>query len=336
MKYLPKVELSVDPLKQILYGAIPSNLLLTAIEFKVFSLLSQPRSADEIATQLETHPRNTRLFLDALVANDLLSKQDGYYENTPLAEAFLVEGNATYLGEVLVDNSEWMQTTLEDMPTLVRHGPPPKGRSAHSIPWPKEAEIRANYQRAGIAQWSATVVSQLREFSNMGRMLDLGSGAGLIGLAIVASHPTMAGVLFDRPEVVKVAQQFIGEYEMGDRVTTIGGDYTTDAIGDGYDLIWTSYTLTHDNIDPVLRKIHAALNPGGVFINLAEGLSRERTKPTMLINAMLSVSLTSGHEMFEEGEIAQAMLQVGFRSVHSREVTEAQPHGPAMLDIARK
>jgi len=48
------------------------------------------------------------------------------------------------------------------------------------------------------------------------------------------------------------------------------------------------------------------------------------------------VGLAGGDLMFDEGEIAQAMLRVGFRSVHSRAAEGAQPHGPVIIDIARK
>ncbi len=336
MKNLPEVNLSFDPLTRILYGAIPAKLLLTAIEFKVFSRLGAPLPAEALAREVGTHPENTRVFLDALVANDLLHKHDGKYRNTPLADAFLAEGRPTYLGEVLLADAEWMQPALESMTALVKHGPSASGRPRRSVSPAKEAEVYANCQRAGTAQSAAKIVSQVPEFPRMKKMLDLGAGAGLIGLAIVAAHPTMTGVLFDCPAIVEVAQRFIREYELQDRITTIGGDYVTDPIGAGYDLVWTRYTLSRNNLDLVVRKIHAALNPGGVYISFAEGLTHERTKPTSLINAMLANGLCGTYEMFDEGEIAQAMLRAGFRSVHTRVAGAFEAYGPAVVDIARK
>ena len=85
-----------------------------------------------------------------------------------------------------------------------------------------------------------------------------------------------------------------------------------------------------------MGKVYAALNPGGVYVSLAEGLSHERTKPAMLINAMLAHSLAGEDLMFDEGEIAQAMLRAGFRSVHSRQAEGSSWYGPAVVDIARK
>jgi SAM-dependent methyltransferase len=336
MKKLPEVELTYEPLTRMVFNAIPAQLLLTAIELKVFSRLNRPMSGDALASELGTHPLNTSFLLDALAANDLLTKHNGKYTNAPLADAFLIEGRPTYVGDVLLSDVEWMRPALEDMPALIKNGPSASTRPRPSMPPTKEAEIYANGQRAGVAQRAAAMASRLPEFSRMEKMLDLGCGAGLIGLAIVAAHPTMTGVLFDRPAIVQVAQRFIDEYELQDRVTTIGGDYLTDPIGDDYDLIWTRYTLHRDDLDSTIRKIHAALKPGGVYISFAEGLTHERTRPTALINGMLAVSLRSGYTMYDEGEIAEAMLRAGFRSVHSRAAEGPQHYGPAVIDIARK
>ncbi len=337
MKNLPEVNLSSDPLSRMLYGAIPTKLLLTAIELKVFDHLTEPIPAESLAPEIGTPPENTRMFLDALAANDLLHKQDGRYRNTPLAEAFLVEGRPTYLGEALADLAEWMRPALESLTALVKGEPTPPAGPTDPALRDRETEIYANYQRAGRAQYAAATISRLPEFPAMTRMLDLGGGAGLIGLAIVVAHPTMTGVIFDRPETVEVTQRFIREYELEDRVTVMDGDFGKDSIGDGYDLVWTSYTLNffRGDLDSLFRKIHASLKPGGVFASLAEGLTHERTQPTMLINSMLG-ALGGRDLMFDEGEIAQAMLRVGFRSVHSRLAEGPQPHGPANLDIARK
>ncbi len=332
------MSLSFEPLTRMLYGAIPAQLLITAIERKIFSRLTEPMSAESLAGRLQTPPERTRPFLDALVANDLLCKRDGRYRNTPLADAFLVEGQPTYLGDVFMNLTGYMRPALEALTALAKEGQVASLDSSKPSSGDRETEIYANYQRAGRAQQAAAMISQLPEFPSMKKMLDLGAGAGLIGLAIVVAHPTMTGVLFDRPDIAEVARQFIREYELEDRVATVGGDYTTDPIGDGYDLVWTSYTLNFQrgNLDPILRKIHAALNSGGVCVSVAEALTNEKTKPAMLVNSMLAHSLAGQDLVFEEGEIAEAMLRAGFRFVYSRQLQDYCWHGPAILDIARK
>lgn len=335
MKRLPEIHLTFQPLARMLYGSVQSKLLLAGIELKVFSHLVEPMDASSLASRLQTDPVATPGFLDSLAANDLLCKRDGLYSNAPLAETFLVEGKPTYIGHVIADNAEWMQSSLDALTVLVREGPSAVKSRPHSIDWTQEVEIRGNCQRSGFAQYVVEVVRRLPEFPRLEKMLDLGCGAGLMGLGIVAAHPTLTGVLFDKADVVEVAQRFIREYEMEDRVSTLAGDYYQDSIGEGYDLVWTSYTLSKGKLDRILPRIRAALRPGGVHMNLSGGVTDERTRPTEAINAFLHHNLTSRDAMTEEGEMAQAMLRAGFRSVHSRRAEAVDFHGPGLIDIAR-
>jgi predicted O-methyltransferase YrrM len=167
-------------------------------------------------------------------------------------------------------------------------------------------------------------------------VLDLGGGPGIIGVAIVAAHPSARGVIFDRPEVANVARDVIKEHHMEDRVDVLAGDYNQDPIGEGYDLVWASASLNfakHD-IDSVTRKIHDALNPGGVLVSLHDGLTHGSTKPEEMVLAWMGWAMTGMDMAFEQGDIAASMLRVGFESVGGR--TLDAPMGPMDLEIGRK
>ena len=146
----------------------------------------------------------------------------------------------------------------------------------------------------------------------------------------------MSGIIFDQPAVVKVAQAFIEEYEMDYRMKVMSGDYTTNPIGEDYDLVWAKNTLNfaRDDMDSMVSKIYDALSPGGVFISCAEGLTHERTRPDKHVISMISLSLMGQDVCFDQGEIADSMLRVGFRSVRSR--TLDTDWGPMDLDIGRR
>ena len=168
--------------------------------------------------------------------------------------------------------SQMQDDAIADLPRLVKEGPPLPSKEtdmgSEEI-WVRYAASMANYQRAGAAQQAVKIVSGLSEFPSFGKMLDLGGGPGIIGIAIVTSHPTMKGAIFDKPSVVNVAERFIKEYKMEDRMAVMGGDYIHDSIGEGYDLIWASTTLNfarHD-LDTPMKKIYDALNPDGVFVS---------------------------------------------------------------------
>jgi hypothetical protein len=319
------------------FSPIRSKLLLTGIELKVFNYLSNPVNAIEVAQSIDAHPRNLSLFLDALAAIDLVQKNSGLYQNAPIAEAFLVEEHQTYLGQMLAFMAS-ADSPLDNLTKLVKEGPPPKPEKP---PFSEEmlsqgAVMIANIERAGDAQLAVKIVSKLPEFSSSQKMLDLGGGPGLIGMAVVATHPDMKGVIFDLPPVVKVAENFIREYQMEDRVSALGGDFNRDPIGEEYDLVLSINSLQFAlEIDSVVKKIFDALNPGGVFVSIfGFGQTHEGTKPENLVLGLLSMVLMGQEVEIEQGYIADSMLRVGFRSVHSRILSTAW--GPMELDIGRK
>ena len=338
MKKLPEVDVSFKQLYRMLIGPIKWKLLLMGIELKVFNHLSQPRSAKAVAKAIGTHPENTRLFLDGLVASDLLKKKEGLYQNTVVTQTFLVEGSQTYLGQMFTSMAQMFDAPLNELLRLVREGPPSQQEAEMGSEemMSQLAPIYAANERAGLAQQAVEIVSGLPEFPSFRKMLDLGGGPGLVGIAIVSSHPSMRGVIFDRPAIVKVAETFIKEYGMGDRMEVLGGDYNQDSIGEGYDLIWASNALNfaRHNMDSLMKKIYNALNPGGVFIVLHEGLTNERTKPDVMVISMITMTLMGQDICFNQGEIADSMLRVGFKSVRSR--TLDTDWGPMDLDIGRK
>ena len=226
MKKLPEVNHSFDELYRMLIAPIKSKLLLTGIELKVFNHLSEPKSAEAVAEAIGAHPVNTRLFLDGLAASDLVVKKEGLYQNTAVTQTFLAEGSPTFMGEMFTSQAQMWDPALNDLPKLVNEGPPPPSPEmdmGSEEMWAQFTVSLANYERAGVAQQAVEFVSELPEFTSFRKMLDLGGGPGLVGIAIVASHPSMKGVIFDRPAIIKVAETFIKEYEMEERIEVLSG-----------------------------------------------------------------------------------------------------------------
>jgi len=321
-----------EDLVKMLFASIRSKLMLTGIELKVFNQLSEPKSADAVAQAIGAHPRNTGVFLDSLTAIDLLQKKNGLYRNSPIAQAFLVEESPTYLGALL--QLQYSQILPENLSQLIIEGPQPIPEMAFSEE--KFAQEYASYERAHDAQMMVKIVAELPEFPSFQRMLDLGGGPGLIGMAVVAAHPSMKGVIFDLPPMVKAAETFIREYGMEDRIEVLGGDGFLDSIGEGYDLVLVCSSLQSykDKLDGMVKKVYDALNLGGVFISYFIGLTQERTKPETSVLSLLSMALAGWDTGFDQGYVADSMLRIGFKSVRSRTLTT--PWSPMELDIARK
>jgi hypothetical protein len=337
MKKLPEMNQSYEGLSKMLIAPIRSKLLLTGIELKVFDVLSENKLAKDVAEAINTHPRNTKLFLDGLAAIDLLQKKGGLYRNSPLAQAFLVEDSPTYVGRLFTFMKADDQV-LQNLSKLVKEGPPPPPEKP---PFSEEAlaegiVMMAEVERAGYAQKATKIVLELPEFLAFRKMLDLGGGPGLIGMSIVDAHPSMTGVIFDLPPVVQKTKDYIKECRMEDRMEILGGDLNSSSIGEGYDLVWASGVFQFAaDIDSVVKKIYDALNPNGVLVSLLPfGLTHERTKPESTVLTLLSTALTGQDIDIDQGYVADSMLRIGFKSVRSRTLNTA--FLLMELDIARK
>ena len=339
MKPLPRVNQDFRALHDMVSAPIRTRLLMAGIELGIFDEMSTLRPAEDIAAAIGGHPGNTERFLNALATIGLVEKRDGKFQNLPETAAFLVSGKPSYLGPLFRLAKAMCLDSLDDLPGLVRNGPNPESRERafdDEDLWAEATQASAGWVMGGAGQQMADIVSGLREFPDFRKMLDLGGGHGMFTLYFVAAHPVMAGVVFDRPAVGAVASGFIEEFDLADRVTVKSGDYLTDDIGEGYDFIWASATLNfarHD-LDPLMTKIHNALNPGGVFASFQDGMTHEQTRPDTMLGHLGDVLRMGRNYFFNQGEIADAMLRCGFRSVRSRTVKSSM--GEMDLDIARK
>jgi len=199
MKKLPELNVSFEELYRMLAGPVKLKLLLTGIELGVFNQLSEPKSAEAVAKTIGTHPGNTRLFLDGLAASDLVVKKKGLYQNTPVTQAFLVESSPTFLGRMFTFSAQMWYAALNDLPKLIKEGPPspsPEADMGAEEVWAQGAATAAKYELADLAQQAVEIVSQLPEFPSFKKMLDLGGGPGLVGIAMAREMaPIMAGII---------------------------------------------------------------------------------------------------------------------------------------------
>ncbi len=318
---LPDITVSPTKLFNLQYGTIRSWLLISAVEFKVFNHTVEKKTVQEIASAIKTHESNTELFLNALCALELLRKESGLYLNTELSNTFLVEGRETYLGGTLLLNEQWNLESRAQMVELVTNGPLPQQEESDYTGdyFADHIKVMRNLARSGVSQLVAKEINSLPEFSGMNTMLELGGGHGMDCIALAMKSPTLTAVVFDNPAVVKVTQEIIAEYDMEERITTMGGDYMTDPIGGGYDLIYAKATLNffRDNLNPLFEKIYNALNPGGIFISIHDGLTDEGTKPADIVFSWLSTGLSASDLSFARQVIPNAMLAAGFKSVQT-------------------
>jgi hypothetical protein len=114
---------------QTAFGFWHSKVLLTAVEFGVFTKLGGRRlTGAELGAELQLHPRAIADFFDALVAMKFLEREgDGpqaKYFNTPETSLFLDEASPRYIGGWLVMCNARLFKFWNDLPEALRTGKP--------------------------------------------------------------------------------------------------------------------------------------------------------------------------------------------------------------------
>ena len=320
MKALPETTTVPDKLFKLQQSLVRGQMLMAAVDLKVFNRTVEPATSNNVAGAIGTHPGNTELFLNALASIGLLEKKDGAFRNTELVNAFLVEDKETFLGSYLKFTETFLFKNADDMKAAIVKGP------ASHEQWDADEEaqynttiLMSNIARSGMSQALAKAIAGLPEFGDFAKMLDVGGGHGLDGMATVQMHPSMEGVIFDKAAAVRAAQEIFREYGMEDRMSILAGDYLTDPIGSGYDLILAKGTLNFagPSLESVVQKIFGALNKGGVFVSIHEGLTEERTMPEAMVMGWLSFGLSVMDVSLAKERIPDAMTEAGFSGLET-------------------
>jgi hypothetical protein len=334
-----KADAGLTQLFKLIYAPMYTKVLFAGIELGLFAELEKKQSYSEIAAKLGLHPENTGYLLDALVAMELVEKREGLYRNTALSSKYLTPEGSMFIGRYLRAYSSTSGFGDLDIVKSVKEGPvgaiQKEGLEAHEV-FGDYTEMLQTSQRIGRAAEIAELVAVLPEFGEFRRMLDLGGGPGLIGMAIVQTHPELQGIIFETPAMGEAARRAIEEYRMTERVTVLTGDYLKDSIGAGYDLVLASGTLNFakHNLDGMIRKIYDSLNPRGVLIGISEGLTHEKTRPAEMVIGWLPSFLKGYDFSLEQGAVSDAALRNGFRSVYKQTMNFC--NGELDVDIARK
>ena len=307
------------------------QLIEVGLKLKIYDRLPEPRSAEDLAADLDLDAGRLALVLDALCALGTLAKKNGLYSPTVDGATYLSADSPLSLRPML----SWLPWLRHlDIGALLRSkDAPPALDMADPTFWAQAvASLRAFHRAMGVTEMIACLES-LPTWSGARRFLDMGAGSEVLSLTVAERRPDMAVTLLDLPPPAERITKALAEAgPAGSRVTVITGDYNEVALGDGYDVIWASMTLYYArDLDAVLTKARRALAPGGVFVSLHEGLSAERTQPESHVVGRLAPALRGQDLSFEAGQIAAAMKRAGFTRVDSRPVDA--PFGPMVLDV---
>jgi demethylspheroidene O-methyltransferase len=262
-------------------GFVYAQTLAACVRLGLLELLARgPDTIASVAARLELPHESAERLLRAAEALGLAERMDGDRYALGQQGAALL-GNAGLLE--MIDHHQHLYADLGDCAGLLRGG---GGRGALAAYWPYATS--AAPREAGqdsVASYSAlmaatvpTVAADILHaypIERHRRLLDVGGGEGAFLACAGARAPNLDLMLFDLPAVTQRARARLHHEGLLCRTQILAGDFLTDAVPPGADLI-TLVRILHDQDDAgagvLLRAVREALPKDGALL-IAEPMS---------------------------------------------------------------
>ncbi len=314
-------------------GFVYSQTLATGVELGLFELLrAGPRSTVAVAESLDLPLDAADRLLGAAAALRLVERVgSSRFALGPQGAALL--GSAG-LGE-MVSHHRHLYRDLADGPGLLR-----RSRGSLADYWPyatSAAPDRAcplaveKYSALMAASQPPVAADILAAYPlrRHRRLMDVGGGAGVFLVEAARSAPHLQLMLFDIPAVTDRAREGFRRAGLADRVEVFGGDFLSDPLPAGADLI-TLIRILHDHdddgVDFLLRSARAALPEDGALL-IAEPMS-DAPRPDRVADAYFALYL---HAMGRGRARTPDEIVFRLKSAGFRRVRKLQTRSPFLL-----
>jgi SAM-dependent methyltransferase len=295
-------------------GFRASRVVLTANNYRIFDHLKTPKTAAQIAEAIRTDTRATEILLDAVASVGLLRKTGGKYRNTEMARKFLVKDSPLYQGDML-RHADHLWKSWSGLDEVVRTGKPNRSGARDY-----DSFIRAMHNNA---VFRAKAVIDLLDLRNVTRALDLGGGPGTYSMELARRKVSVTH--FDLPEPTMIARELVADQKIKN-IYFVPGDFHTDDIGSGFDLVFISQILHSLSIDEsigLISKAKDALVPKGLIAIQEFLLEKDRAHPVP--GALFSVNMlvnTPEGRSYSLDEMKGWLAKAGFRGIRKKVLGE--------------
>lgn len=333
---------------------IQAAALNAALSLGLFEHLAEPRTPDELAVQFGLNSRNTAHLLELLWGMGLLERSarptldriggsEPVYRLAEVGRAYFLAASPTWSGDAWRYRQARLLQAAGLLQEQVQQGAQAEGGQAlerMAKQWATAARGQlAQDQHAATVPAALEIMQRVPEFAAAENLLDLGGGPGWVAIELARRQSVLCGVVFDFPEAVAVATENIAASGLADRISVLGGDLAIDVIGSvnggDYDLVWCSSVLHFvPDTEAVLRKILAALRPGGALVCAHAEIGDEPAAAAEVLQYYLPM-LMQGRHVGHQGDMAAALRRLGFCRIETF-ACALFPMAPLQVVVARK
>ena len=296
-----------------------TEALKAAIELDVFTAIAEGHDTPAaMATRCHAAERGVRILCDGLVAAGILHKDGSRYALDAETAPLLDRRSPIYLGcaaDFLA--SSMVRQGFATLADAVRKGGTAIDEQGSIAP---EHPVWVEFAKAmaPVAAFSAQLLAVLLDAGagKPWKVLDIAAGHGMFGITLAQHNPNARVTALDWPNVLTVASANAAKGGVTDRFRTIAGDAFSVDYGSGYDLVLLTNILHH--FDPagceqLLRRVHAALAPGGRAVALEFVPDASRVTPVEAASfALVMLAMTPAGDAYTFAEYEPMFRRAGF------------------------
>lgn len=234
-------------------------LIDNCLQMGFFELLNKPKSVEEISNELNMNLKVVKAICEFLKFKNLLVEESGKFRLSELSRIFLTS-DSPYSIIPLFDEKRQEISIWLNLEKFLRREDKRK----------EDEFFKKRIIYLGRMSFLRDLkivfrIAEYKEFKEAKRLLDLGGGHGLYAYAFTLLNDKLEATVFDLPEVVKSAKDFLKNFD-AQRVNFVEGDFFKDDLGCGYDIVFSSFNPGGKRAE-LIPKIHKALNLGGLYVN---------------------------------------------------------------------
>jgi ubiquinone/menaquinone biosynthesis C-methylase UbiE len=292
--------------------------LRSAIEIEVFTAIAEGNSAPEsIAVRAHSSPKGIRILCDYLTVLGFLNKSGSGYSLTSDTALFLDKRSPAYAGTII----QFLLTpelyeAFSQLTGAVKKG----GTMLGGGTMEPEHPIWQQFARAMVPLMAmpAEMIAKIlgAESGQPWKVLDIAAGHGLFGINIARLNPNAQVTAVDWASVLEIAREHAQAAGVASRLHTMPGSAFDVEFGSGYDVALITNFLHHfdpPTCETLLRKVNAALKPGGRVATLEFVPNADRISPPAPATfALIMLATTAEGDAYTYAELEQMFANAGF------------------------